>query len=133
MQWQTLQYPRSSRSPPGDVEIHADARDAVSSFCFQDAVSDELEVLDSTGQFLRANVYDEYAASFELDTSRPANPEYLADQLRSWIEATCDRVNYGNEDTGTAGLSELIEAIRSGRRIGPEPTLWNEIRRIFRR
>jgi hypothetical protein len=96
-------------------------------------VSDELEVFDSTGQFLKAHVDDEYAASFELDTSRPADPEYLADQLRRWIERTSDRLDYSQVDIGSAGLPELIEAVRAARRIGPEPTLMNAIRRLFRR
>ncbi len=117
----------------GDLEIHDDARDAALSFCYPDAVSDELEVLDSTGRFLRAKVYDKYAASFERDPSRPADPAYLAEQLRRWIESTCDRLDYGQVDTGNAELPGLIEAIRHGGRIGPEPTLMKEIPRIFRR
>jgi hypothetical protein len=117
----------------GDLEIYDDVRAASGYFCYPDAVSDDLDVLDSTGQFLRAKVYDRYAARFEVDTSRPADPKYLAEQLGRWIEATCDRVDYGDVDTHTAALPQLIEAVRTGRRMGPEPTLLNEFRRIFRR
>jgi hypothetical protein len=117
----------------GDVEVFADVEAAEAYFCFPDAISDELELLDSSGQFLRAHEAGKYRASFELDSTRAPAPDYLAEQLTQWISHTSDRLDYGDLDPDKAELPELIEAVRTARRIGPEPTLWNEIRKIFRR
>jgi hypothetical protein len=117
----------------GDVDVFADVEAAEAYFCFPDAISDELDLLDSSGQFLRAHEVGKYKASFELDSARAPAPDYLAEQLTQWISRTSDRLDYGDLDPDRAELPELIEAVRTARRIGPEPTLRNEIRRIFRR
>ena len=117
----------------GDVDVFTDVEQAEAYFCYPDAISDELELLDSSGQFLRAHETREVRATFELDPSRAPAPDYLADQLTRWISRTRDRLDYGDLDPDHAELPELIEAVRTARRIGPEPTFRNEIRRIFRR
>ena len=117
----------------GDLGIHDSLSEAVGYFCFEDAISEDLELIDSTGQFLRARPYGRYAVTFELDTTRPADPEHAAEQLRRWIERTSDHMDYGQTDVGAAGLPELIEIIRAGRTLVPIPTLFNALRSIFRR
>ena len=117
----------------GDVDVFTDVEQAEAYFCYSDAISDELVLLDSSGQFLRAYESGKYRTPFELDPGRAPAPEYLADQLARWISRTRDRLDYGDLDPETAELPELIEAVRTARRIGPEPTFRNEIRKIFRR
>jgi hypothetical protein len=117
----------------GDVDVFADLDQAEAYLCFPDAIADELELLDSNGQFLRVHEAGKYRASFELDPARTPAPDYLAEQLTQWISRTSDRLDYGDLDPDKAELPELIEAVRAARRIGPEPTLRNEIRKILRR
>lgn len=117
----------------GDVDVFTDVAQAEAYFCYPDAISDELELLDSRGHFLRAYESGKYRASFELDPSRAPAPDYLADQLTRWISRTRDQLDYGDLEPESAELPELIEAVRTARRIGPEPTLRNEVRKLFRR
>jgi hypothetical protein len=100
-------------------------------FCYDDAMCDDLEVFDSTGQFLRARHRGRYAVNFELDTTRPPDPEHASEQLRPWIERTSDHVDYGRAEVDAAGLRDLIEIVRAGRFV-PIPTLFNALRSVFR-
>lgn len=116
----------------GDIDVFTDLAEAESYFCYPDALSEELELLDASGQFLRATQTGSYKATLQLDPSRNPAPDYLADQLLLWISRTRHLLDYGDLNPDAAELPELIEAVRTAPRIGPEPTLRNKIKAWFR-
>ncbi len=116
----------------GDVALHNGLKEASAWFCFADAVADYTTVMDSGGRFYRAES-EGYSAWFVLGGSREPDPDFLSEQLRQWINRTSGVIGYGLADPGSADVSELIDAIRNGQRTAAMPTLWGEIRKVFRR